>query len=83
MIDVIDALDIPKSEYTLEKVRFWYDTKYTTVPNVINLELKEAKKQLKNLTVNYAGSGNIVKSISPEPGTIVKEYATVKILLGN
>jgi len=83
MIDIIDALDIPKSEYTLEKERFWYDTKYTTIPNVIDLELKEAKSKLKNLTINYSGTGNIVKSISPEPGTIVKENSTVKILLGN
>ena len=83
MIDVIDALDIKKSEYTLEKERFWYDTKYTTVPNILNLELSEAKKQLKNLTVIYSGNGSIIKSISPEPGTIVKENSTVKILLGN
>ena len=46
-------------------------------------ELKEAKKQLKNLTTNYSGNGNIIKSVSPEPGTIVKENSTIKILLGN
>lgn len=83
MIDVIDALDIKKSEYNLEKERFWYDTKYTTIPNILNLELSEAKKQLKNLTVIYSGNGSIIKSISPEPGTIVKENSTVKILLSN
>ena len=83
MIDVIDALKIPKSEYTLDKEEFWYDTKYTTIPNVIGLNIKEAKKQLKNLTVNYSGTGNTIKSISPEPGTIVKEKSTIKILLGN
>ena len=83
MIDIIDALDIKKSEYTLDKEEFWYDIKYTTIPNVLGLELKEAKKQLKNLTINYSGTGNIIKSISPEPGTIVKENSTIKILLGN
>ena len=83
MIDVIEALNIPKSEYTLDKEEFWYDTKYTTIPNIIGLDLKEAKKQLKNLTINYSGNGNIIKSISPEPGTIVKENSTIKILLGN
>jgi len=83
MIDVIEALNIPKSEYTLDKEEFWYDTKYTTIPNIIGLELKEAKKQLKNLTINYSGNGNIIKSVSPEPGTIVKENSTIKILLGN
>lgn len=83
MIDIIDALDIKKSEYTLDKEEFWYDIKYTTIPNIIGLELKTAKQQLKNLTINYSGTGNIIKSISPEPGTIVKENSTIKILLGN
>ena len=83
MIDIIDALDIPKSEYTLDKEEFWYDIKYTEIPNVIGLELKEAKKQLKNLNINYSGTGYIIKAISPEPGTIVKENSTIKILLGN
>ena len=83
MIDIIAALDIKKSEYTLDKEEFWYDIKYTTIPNVIGLELKEAKKQLKNLNITYSGSGNIIKTISPEPGTIVKENSTIKILLGN
>lgn len=83
MIDIIDALDIKKSEYTLDKEEFWYDIKYTEIPDVIGLNLKEAKSKLKKLTINYSGTGNIIKTISPEPGTIVKENSTVKILLGN
>ena len=83
MIDIIDALDIPKSEYTLDKEEFWYDTKYIEIPDVIGLELKEAKTKLKNLTINYSGTGNIIKSISPEPGSFVKENSTIKILLSN
>ena len=83
MIDIIEALNIKKSEYTLDKEEFWYDIKYTTIPNIIGEELSNAKKQLKKLTVNYSGKGNIIKSISPSPGTIVKENSTIKILLGN
>ena len=67
MIDVINALNIPKSEYTLDKEEFWYDIKYTTIPNVLNQELTTAKKQLKNLNINYSGNGNIIKEISPAP----------------
>jgi hypothetical protein len=62
---------------------FWYDTKYIEIPNVIGLTLKEAKSQLKNLNINYSGNGNIIKSISPEPGSFVKENSTIKILLVN
>ena len=83
MIDIIDELKIKQSDYTLEKVYNWYDTKYTIIPNVINLELSKAKKQLKKLTIEYSGSGNIIKSISPSPGTYIPENSTIKILLGN
>ena len=83
MIDIIDALNIEKSEYTLDKEEFWYDIKYTEVPDVVGLTLKEAKSKLKKLTLNYSGNGEIIKAISPEPGTIVKENGVVKILLSN
>ena len=74
MIDIIDALNIPKSEYTLDKEEFWYDIKYTTIPNVLNQELSTAKKQLKNLNVKYSGNGNIIKEIYV-PGKIVNIVA--------
>ena len=83
MIDIIDELKIAPSNYTLDKTYNWYDIKYTTIPDVIGLEITEAKKQLKNLIVEYSGSGKIVKTISPSPGTYVKENSTIKILLGN
>lgn len=83
MLDIIDKLKIEKSDYTLEKVYNWYDTKYETIPDVIGQELSEAKKQLKNFTVNYSGSGNIIKSISPSPNTILPVNSTIKVLLGD
>lgn len=83
MQDIIDILDIPKSDYTLEKVYNWYDTKYAIVPNIVGLELKEAKIKLKKFTVNYSGNGSIIKAISPSEGTIIPENSTVKVLLGN
>jgi len=83
MIDIISKLNISPSDYTLEKTYNWYDTKYTTVPNVLNQEIKEAKKQLKNLTIEYSGTGTIIKSISPSVGTYLPEKSTIKILLGN
>lgn len=83
MIDIITELNLPPSDYTLNKVYNWYDTKYTTIPNVIGLELTEAKKQLKKLTVEYSGNGSIIKSISPSVGTYLPENSTIKVLLGN
>lgn len=83
MIDIIDKLKIEKSDYTLEKVYNWYDTKYVKVPNVIGLELKEAKKLLKDFTVNYSGNGQIVTSITPKENTILPINSTIKVLLSN
>ena len=83
MIDIIDELKIKPSEYTLEKTYNWYDTKYVKVPNVINMPLSDAKKELKKFTINYSGNGEIVKLISPNPGTYLPENSTIKILLGN
>ena len=83
MIDIIDKLKIEKSDYTLEKVYNWYDTKYATIPNVIGKNIDEAKKDLKKFTVNYSGNGNIIKAISPSPNTIIPENSTIKVLLGN
>jgi len=83
MLDIIDELNLPPSDYTLDKVYNWYDTKYTTVPNIIGLDLTEAKKLLKKLTIEYSGNGNIIKSVSPSAGTYLPENSTIKILLGN
>lgn len=83
MVDIIDELKIKQSEYTLEKTYNWYDTKYIKVPNVINMPLNEAKKELKKFTINYSGNGEIIKLISPNPGTYLPENSTIKILLGN
>lgn len=83
MQDIITELDIEKSEYTLKKEYFWYDTKYATVPEVVNMKLKEVRSQLKPFTINYSGKGDIIKKISPSPGTILPEGSTIKILLGD
>ena len=83
MVDIIEELKIKQSDYTLEKTYNWYDTKYTSIPNVIGMNIDEAKKELKKFTVIYSGNGNIIKAISPTPKTYVKENTTIKVLLGN
>ena len=65
------------SRYGIKTVHIDFDR------NPLSLQNLKAKKQLKTLIINYSGPGNIIKSISPSPGTIVKENSTIKILLGN
>ena len=83
MYDIISELNIKQDKNTLSKTYNWYDTKYTVVPNVINLNLSEAKKQLKDLTIEYSGNGNIIKNVSPNPGTYLKVNSTIKVLLSD
>ena len=83
MIDAISSLNISPSLNTILKEYQWYDIKYYTVPNVVGKTIDEAKKELKNFQVEYTGSGNIVLSISPEPGNRIAENSTVRILLSN
>lgn len=81
--DSIVALDIEKPEKGLEKEYQWYDTKFYTIPDIIGQELKEAKQQLKNFQIEYSGTGKIIKSISPSPGTRVAENSIVRVLLSD
>ena len=83
MYDIIDELKIKPSEYTLEKTYNWYDTKYVKVPDIINMNIDDVRKELKMFTINYAGEGKIIKTISPTPGTYLPENSQIKILLGN
>ena len=83
MIDIIDKLKIDKSEYTLNKKYNWYDTKYAEIPDIINQPLKDVKNELKDFTIIYSGNGDIIKTISPSPHTIIPVNSTIKILLSN
>ncbi len=83
MLDIIDELKLQPSDYTLEKTYNWYDTKYAIIPNIVGMEIDEAKKELKKFTVIYSGSGKIVRAISPTPKTYLPENSTIKVLLGN
>ena len=83
MIDIIDELKLKQDELVLEKTYNWYDEKYTQVPNIVGKTIDDAKKELGKLSIQYAGSGNIIKNVSPSEGTFIKENSTIKILLGN
>ena len=82
MEDAIVALGIEKQEGGTEKEYQWYDKKYYTVENVIGLAKKEATSILKNVSVEYSGSGNNVISQSPEAGSRIVEGENVRLYLG-
>lgn len=82
LLDIIDALDIPKQEGQIEKEYTWEDKIYYEVPNVEGMEVKDAKKLLKNWKIEYAGSGEKVISQSPNAGERLAADETIVLLLG-
>lgn len=82
MEDAIVALNIEKQEGGTEKEYQWYDKKYYTVENIVGLTKKKATSILKNFSIEYSGSGNIVISQSPEAGTRIAGGETVRLYLG-
>ena len=83
LLDIIDALDIKRQEGGIEKVRYWDDEIYYTLPDVIGKTKKEAVKDLFYYNVEYSGIGNTVLDQSPSPGTYLAAGSTVRLLLGN
>ena len=83
MLDLIDILNIEKSEDGMTKEYTWLDTKYSLLPNVVGKTLKEAQKELKLFKIEYSGEGDKVVHQSPEAGYYIKENGVVKLLLGN
>jgi len=81
--DSIVSLKIEKSSGGLEKEYQWYDTKFYTVPDVVGMNIKEAKKSLSNFQLEYSGSGEVIKSISPEAFSRIAEGSIVRVLLSD
>ena len=81
LTDSINILKIKKPNGASEKNYNYLDKKYATVPNVINMNLKDAIKQLKSFKVEYTGTGKVIYQ-SPNNGTRIYEGETVKLMLG-
>ena len=76
LLDIIDALKIPKQNGGMEK-----DLEWNEVPNVVGLNVKDAKKQLFNYDVKIIGSGDIVYEQSPKAGEVIEEGSKMRIYI--
>lgn len=81
LLDIIDALGIEKQDNELEKDLEWTDIPTHKVPNVVGKTVEEAKKKLKEFTIEYSGNGKKVVAQSPEKGEKLEEGGTVRLLL--
>ena len=78
---IINLYNLEESKEGLPREYFWYETKYTTVPDVRGKSLKEAKQILNGYKLEYSGSGDTVIFTNPEAGKRVKEGSIVKLML--
>ena len=81
LLDIIDALEIPKQKEGMEKDWEWYDTPLAQVPNVIGKSIKEAKKDLSKFEVIIEGAGTKVYEQAPKAGEKIEEYSKVRIFV--
>ncbi len=81
LLDIINALDIEKQENGIEKDLEWSDKIIYKVPNVVGKNIKEAKKELANFSIEYSGNGEIIASQSPEANESLEDGGTVRLLL--
>ncbi len=81
LLDIIDALDIEKQEGEMTKDLEWTDKVTYEVPNVVGMDVKEAKKLLPNFTIEYSGTGNKIVSQSPTAGEKLEDRGTIKLML--
>jgi len=82
LLDSIDILKIEKPEGASEKNYNYLDRKYVAVPDVLNMSIKDAMKNLKSFKVEYSGDGDKVIYQTPAKDTRIYEGETVKLLLG-
>ncbi len=80
MLSIIDYKNYKEEPAEKSREYTWLDEKYYYLPNVIGMNLSDAKKTLKNFKIEYAGEGANI--IAQEPNSIwVKEGSIVKLLL--
>ena len=65
----------------MEKDLEWNDKLTYEVPNVVGLNVKDAKKQLFNYDVKIIGSGDIVYEQSPKAGEVIEEGSKMRIYI--
>ena len=82
LLDIINALDIKKQDGGIEKTHEWNDPTYVIVPDVVGKNIKEAKKMLYPLEIEYSGSGEKVVEQSPVSGTKVESTCKIRLMLG-
>lgn len=81
MLSIIDYKNYFPSNTETTREYTWLEEKYVSVPNVLGMSLKDAKKSLKDFTIEYSGEGDSVIMQVPEGNRFSKEGSIVKLML--
>ena len=81
LLDIIDALDIPRQDNGQEKDLEWNDKVIYTVPDVVGKSLSEAKKELYNFQIIVKGEGEKIVEQSPKAGERVEDQSKIRIFV--
>ena len=81
LLDIIDALNIPKQKNELDKDLEWNDKITYEVPNVVGKSLSDAKKLLCNFEIITEGEGDTVFEQSPKKGEKLEDRGKVRLYL--
>ena len=80
-LSAIDILDIKSDSEGIPKEYTWLDQKYIVVPDVVGMNIDDAKRALKGFNIEYSGEGENVIYESPKGGMYAKENGTIVLML--
>lgn len=81
-LSAIDILNISPSKDGIPKEYTWLDQKYVVVPDVVGMNVDDAKKSLKGFKIEYSGTGDKVIYQSPNAEMYAKDGGTIILMLG-
>ena len=82
MKSIIDLKDLKQDNSGMIRQEYtWLDTKYIMLPNVVGMNIKESRKELKDFKVEYTGTGETITYQEPEANQYIKEGSTIKLML--
>ncbi|OIJ17740.1 stage V sporulation protein D [Anaerobacillus alkalidiazotrophicus] len=81
--DSLRAMDVEKRQDQIEKERLWTDEPLIEVPDLVGRTRQDINAAYYELRLDVSGEGDMVLAQSPDPGIKVKQYSTIRILLGD
>ncbi|MBR5004464.1 MAG: stage V sporulation protein D, partial [Erysipelotrichaceae bacterium] len=79
--DILTLMDVPRSEDQLEKVKLWSDPVMVEIEDYLGRKKKDCKSSV--LNIEFYGEGDVVIDQIPSADTVVEQYSTLWLYLGN